>query len=150
MNNNIFDLQSARTLFSKAQRVSFGFLNRAETKTPFISLIFRSEENKLAQFVLYQLSKTLKDSLLKLYVNENGGDFLSVSFLWESRGIIFSSSPDRYNKRECRDFRLNVLYGDIVKLFFYIDVDGKEVAVKDKEKGMEISGINSVYHEYTS
>jgi len=81
-------------------------------------------------------------------VNENGGDFLSVSFLWGSKGIIFSSSPDRYNKRECRDFRLNALYGDIVKLFFYIDIDGKDVAVKNNEEAMENS-LESIYHEYT-
>ena len=148
MNDKIFDLQSARTLFSKAQRISFGFLNNAAIKTPFVNIYFRSEENRQAQLVLQQLSKVLKGERLKLYVNENGGDFLSVSFLWDSKGIIFSSSPDRYNKRECKDFRLNALYGDIVKLFFYIDIDGKDVAVKNNEDGVEINSLESIYHEY--
>ena len=148
MNDKIFDLQSTRTLFSKAQRISFGFLNNTEIKTPFVNIYFRSEENRPAQLLLQQLSAVLKGERLKLHVNENGGDFLSVSFLWDSKGIIFSSSPDRYNKRECRDFRLNALYGDIVKLFFYIDIDGKDVVVKNNEEGMENS-LESIYHEYT-
>jgi hypothetical protein len=148
MNENIFDLQSARTLFSKAQRVSLGFSDKPEFEFPFIYLSFRARETREAQQVLLQLSKALKKERLKIFINENGGDFLSVSFLWDSRGIIFSSSPDRYNKRECRDFRQNVLYGNTVKLFFCTESEGKEVFIKTKMDTIEINNLVCVYYEY--
>jgi len=100
--------------------------------------------------ILLQLSEVLKKELLKLSIDENGGDFLSVSFLWESRGINFSSSPDRYSKRECRDFRQNVHYGDKIKLFFCIEVDGNETFVKANKDSIEISDLNCVYYQYTA
>jgi hypothetical protein len=148
MNSSIFDLQSARTLFSEAQRIKFGFFNPGEIKKPYINLFFRPEMIKPAAVVLQQLSDVLNDEQLKLFINENGGDFLSVSFLWDSRSVIFSSSPDRYNKRECRDFRANILYGDTVKLILSIDDDGQTSIIKNTKNGIEADSIDTTYYKY--
>ena len=148
MNDSRFDLQITRNLFSKAQKISLGFLNKKEIKTPFVSLHFRANENKEATRVFNDLVKALKGEPFKLYVNENGGDFLSLSFQWESRGVILTSSPDRYNKRECKDFRLNTFYGDAVKLFFYVETEEQEIIVKVEKNGAEINNLDTIYYEY--
>jgi hypothetical protein len=146
MDDTFFDLQSVRNFFSKTQRISFGMLEPTAMKKPFINLFFKQAENKKIEKNIRQLSDALKGERLKLYINENGGDFLSLSFLWESEGVIFTAYPDHYNKRECREFRRNVFYGDIIKIFFLAeDTDTDKSEKPDRE---ERSNLDVAYYEY--
>ena len=143
-----FDIQSARNLFSKAEKVSFGFLDKVENKQPSIYLLFRAEENKKAQAVFHHLSEALKGERFQLFINENGGDYLSLSFLWKSRGVLFTSSPDQYDSSETRLFRTHVFYGDAVKIFFLIMGAEVDQPVKDVIDNVPILNLDGVYYKY--
>ena len=149
MNDNVNDLQLARNLFSKAQEVSVEFLDNEVNKSPFIILFFTAQERKQLREVLQLLRRDLKKEKLKLTVSENGGDFLSLSFLWESANVIFSCSPDRYNKRQLRDFRSYALYGSIVKLFFSVIQQGGEEIVNSFDGSKKVSFVEVIYHNYS-
>lgn len=149
MSDSIFDLQSARNLFSKTQEVYFGFLHSEPLSGPFVILSFRQQDRKQLQEVLAQLPDVLAIEKLKLSLNENSGDFLSLSFLWETTGVIFSCTPDRYNKRELRDFRNHSIYGDTVKVFFLVFNERREEILKREDRGMAKSSIDSIYHNYS-
>jgi hypothetical protein len=148
MDDKKIDIQSARNLFSKVEKISFGFLNIREIKIPFLNLFFRYNDIKQANIVFQQLSENLDIENLKLSIIENGGDYLTITLLWESRSVLFSSSPDHYNKRECKQFRSGVFYGDTVKLFFFVNSEEQEIPVKASKAGTHVINLDAVYYEY--
>ena len=142
------DIQSARNLFSKVQKVSFGVSNIREIKINSVGLFFRFNEIKQANAVFAELSAALNNEPLKLSILENSGDYLTVTFLWQSHSILFSSSPDQYNKKECKQFRSKVFYGDVIKLFFFINSEDHEIAVKMHKADTPVINLDAVYYEY--
>ena len=149
MDDRKIDIQSARNLFSKVEKVSFGVSSIREIKINSAGLFFRPSEAKQAHAVFTELSDTLNNEPLKLSIIENSGDYLTVTFLWESHSILFSSSPDQYNKRECKQFRSKVFYGDPVKLFFFINNEDHEITVKVHKAATTVVNLDAVYYEYT-
>ena len=148
MDDKKIDIQSARNLFSKVEKVSFGVTNIREIRINSVGLFFNSNEIKQANSVFAELSDALDREPLKLSILENSGDYLTLTFLWGSRAILFASSPDQYNKRECKQFRSKIFYGDAIKLFFVINNEDQEVTVKAQKANSTVMDLEVVYYEY--
>jgi hypothetical protein len=147
MDHQTFDLKSARSLFLRAQKISLGFLNKEKMKTAFVNLHFSPDDDKLVHSMLQQLFDALKGEKLKLFIYENGGEQLYLTFLWESRAVIFSSLPEHFSIEESKQFMENASYGNDVKMFFLITgADDMDRGVVLYKGDTPILNLEAVYY----